>query len=238
MRTIVYRIALILFVALCLRSAPAIAGGAAIAGFLPGAGLVHIETASLNDEKFRNIIRQQTDFSCGAAAIATLLNYAYGVRATEYGVIDAMLRTSDPLEVSQRGFSLLDMKHFASEIDMRGIGYKLSVDGLYNVQIPSIVLLSVDGYEHFVVLKKATPAYAYVADPALGNRRIPMTEFAKSWNNIIFVLASKTYDPNNPLTDATVPGTLADFMQGLPAAQDALGNAVLMSVMVPGTNRL
>src|SRR3546814_20453572 len=38
---------------------------------------------SWKELKFTNLVRQQTDFSCGAAALATLFNYAYGRETTE-----------------------------------------------------------------------------------------------------------------------------------------------------------
>src|SRR3546814_18247994 len=38
---------------------------------------------SWKDLKFTNLVRQQTDFSCGAAALATIFHYAYGRATTE-----------------------------------------------------------------------------------------------------------------------------------------------------------
>src|SRR4051812_9017798 len=46
--------------------------------------------------KFDNVVKQQTDFSCGAAALATIFNYGYGRHTTEAQVLVNMLKISDP----------------------------------------------------------------------------------------------------------------------------------------------
>ncbi len=172
-----------------------------IGGFVPGAGLVHIPVVSLRDQLFAGIVHQRTDYSCGAAALATILDNAYGMRLSERSAIVGMLRVSDYETVKYRGFSMLDMKHFVESLGMQGIGYRMNIDALYNVRVPSIVLMSIEGYEHFVVLKKATPEYVYVADPMLGNRSIPTSDFISSWNDIIFVVAAPGYNPDSRLAN-------------------------------------
>jgi hypothetical protein len=47
---------------------------------LPGGTLVFKSVTSIRERKFINLVEQKTDFSCGAAAMATLLNQAYGLQ--------------------------------------------------------------------------------------------------------------------------------------------------------------
>ncbi len=54
---------------------------------LPGGGLVFKPIQSMRERRFANLVQQQTDFSCGAAAMATLLNEAYGWNFSEEQVI-------------------------------------------------------------------------------------------------------------------------------------------------------
>jgi len=45
---------------------------------LPGGGLVFKPVESIRERRFSDLVEQKTDFSCGAAAMATILNQAYG----------------------------------------------------------------------------------------------------------------------------------------------------------------
>jgi len=205
---------------------------------IPGAGIVNVQTSSVLDEKFVNIVRQTTDYSCGASAVATILRYAYNQPATEANTIRGLLFVSDPATVRQRGFSLLDIKHYVQSLGYAGSGYHLPIESLYAVKVPTIVLMSVDNFQHFVVLKKATPEYVYLADPMLGNRRVDTQAFAKAWDGIIFVIASSGYDRNNSLLALEAPLPLDTISSSLPSATLALSNAELMSIYIPAMNRI
>lgn len=217
-------------------TAPAFAGG--IGGFIPGAGLVRIPVTSLRDQRFAGIVRQQTDYSCGAAALATILDDTYGKTLTEYQTIVGMLGVSNYQTVRERGFSLLDMKHYVETLGMQGIGYRMTLEMLYKVKVPAIVLLTVEGYQHFVVLKNATPQYVYVADPMLGNRAVPTQEFASSWNGILFVVAAPGYQRTSALADVPLFVGSGHLAAGMPPQTYALANAVLMTVFIPPATRL
>lgn len=207
-------------------------------GFVPGAGdaMVHLKT--LSDERFTNVVRQRVDYSCGAAAVATILKYAYYIAADEDGVVRGMLDVSDAKTVRERGFSLLDIKNYVQYLGMSGAGYQVSAEKLYQLNVPSIVLLTVDGYEHFAVLKKATPQYTYLADPALGNRAIPTSEFLAAWTgNVIFIIRAPLYDPRNPLASQHASSTNV-LAENILSPSDMLSNAVLMTILIPGPSRL
>ena len=65
---------------------------------------------SLLEIRQKNVVVQQWDTSCGAAALATLLKYQHGLNVSEKQIAETMLRTGDPLQVKVRGgFSLLDL---------------------------------------------------------------------------------------------------------------------------------
>ncbi len=44
---------------------------------------ISLRLTSLKEARFRNTIRQKYDFSCGSAAVATLLTYQYGYPVNE-----------------------------------------------------------------------------------------------------------------------------------------------------------
>jgi predicted double-glycine peptidase len=144
---------------------------------------------SIKEAKFKNVVSQNFDFSCGAAALATLLKYQYGKEVTETDVIKGMLAYGDKILIKKRGFSFLDMKIYSQTLGFQANGYKLKIEQLRQVKIPTIVLINIRGYNHFVVLKGVVGERVYTADPAWGNKVMELEEFLKSWNNVIFVAA-------------------------------------------------
>lgn len=170
-----------------------------------GAPVLSSGVSSWKTRKFRNIVRQQTDFSCGAAALATIFNHAYGRNTTERQVLVNMLKVADPDVVKERGFSLLDMKRYVQAIDMSGEGFEVDYDALLDLKVPAIALLNIKNYSHFVVIRKATEDHVHVADPAVGNRVFRKGEFEKAWNNVVFVVLGDGYDPNTVLRNPPPP---------------------------------
>lgn len=164
-----------------------------------GDGAVHKHVTSLREARFRYVVEQQQDFSCGAAALATLLRYAFYQPITEQDIIVGMMATSNQEVVRQQGFSMLDMKRYVNTRGLRASGFVAGLDKLPALRIPAIVMLDINGYKHFVVLKVANKESVFVADPALGNRRIAMEDFARQWNGVLLAVAGPGYHPDSPL---------------------------------------
>lgn len=178
---------------------PTYAAAARFGGIVPGGGIIQKDMLSMRELKFTDMVPQHTDFSCGAAALATILKYSYNRDLTEEHVIDGLMKVSNPELVRQKGFSLLDIKNYTQSIGMRGRGYNVQQATLEKIHIPTIVLLDYKGYKHFVVLKKATADKVYIADPALGNRIMKREEFDTSWNGIVFAVIGPGFDRESVL---------------------------------------
>jgi uncharacterized protein len=159
---------------------------------------------SLREIRQENVVVQQWDTSCGAAALATLLRYQHGLAVSEKGIAEAMLRRSDPLKVKTRGgFSLLDLKRYADGQGLEGAGYmNLALDDLVEMA-PVLVPVVVRGYSHFVVVRGKTPDKVLIADPAFGNRTMDVQSFQKAWQgNMGFVVRRRDgKPPPNELTE-------------------------------------
>ncbi|WP_367346598.1 C39 family peptidase [Stenotrophomonas bentonitica] len=176
------------------------AGDVAFSGVLPNGAVFNQKVESMQERRFRNMVRQHTDYSCGAAALATILRYAYHLDADEGTVIEGMMGVSDPELVHQRGFSLLDIKRYVESLGMRGRGYRVDENRLRSMRIPGLVLMDVRGFRHFVVLKQVRDDVVDVADPILGNRSIPLNEFLESWpSRAVFVVIGSDFDRNTVL---------------------------------------
>lgn len=166
---------------------------------LPGEATVTKPIRTMRDLRYRDVVRQGYDYSCGSAALATVLRYGYGKQVNETAMIkDMVSHTANPADVMRSGFSMLDMKRYAERNGMRAHGFKVEVDALYRLQIPVITLLDTRGYKHFVVVKGANAGRIMIADPALGHRVIYQDEFLKHWNGIVLaVMTDRDFDANS-----------------------------------------
>lgn len=137
---------------------------------------------SLLEMRHEGVVIQQWDASCGAAALATVLTYTFGDPVGEREVAQGMLRRTDPLRVKVRGgFSLLDMKRYAESRGFRAEGYRgLSLEDLLRLKSP-IVAVELHGDPHFVVVRGAREGRIELADPAFGNRQMPLERFQAAW---------------------------------------------------------
>ncbi|MGH9551471.1 MAG: C39 family peptidase, partial [Terriglobales bacterium] len=171
--------------------------------------------------KFDGLVKQQTDFSCGAAVLATVFNGAYGKHTTESQVLVNMLKVADPAIVKDKGFSLLDMKKYVNGVGFAAEGYQVDFDALHHLKVPGIVLLNLRGYHHFVVVRKVTDDLVQVGDPALGNRVMSRREFERAWNNVVFVIVGDGLDPNSALNNPPPPLSARRLFEQRSATWDA-----------------
>ncbi|ANJ66942.1 peptidase [Halothiobacillus diazotrophicus] len=203
--------------------APARAAEIRFGDILPNGAILTKPVISMQERRYLNVVRQQYDFSCGAAALATILRYAYGLRLGEETVLSGMLGVANPELVRTRGFSLLDMKEYLAELGYRGRGYRIDLARLESIHVPTIVLMNVNGYNHFVVLKSVSDGYVHIADPALGNRRYPLAKFLETWpSRTIFAVIGPGFDRHTALLDATdIPSAknLQERSGGVPKAE-------------------
>lgn len=140
-----------------------------------------------------NVIKQNFDYSCGSAALATLLNYYIGEDLTEKQVIAGLLKYGDKEAIAQRrAFSLLDMKRFVEALGYKGAGYKATLDDLKTLDRPCIVPVTVFNYRHFVVFKGIAHGHVLVADPFSGNTSYTLADFEAHWYlNSLFMVSPK-----------------------------------------------
>jgi uncharacterized protein len=142
-------------------------------------------------ESFRTTIRQQFDFSCGSAAIATLLTFHYGRPVSEKDVFEVMFAGGDRERIRREGFSLLDMKRYLEQVGYQADGYEISLDELAGSRIPAIALVRENGYNHFVVVKGIEGARVLIGDPSSGTRILSRRDFETLWAvRILFVVRS------------------------------------------------
>lgn len=144
---------------------------------------------TFEDRRFDGVVRQRFDFSCGSAALATLLRYHYNYDVAEDRAFRGMWLRGDQAQIRQLGFSLLDMKRWLATRGIAADGYKVSLDQVAQTGVPGIALIAVRRYRHFVVVKGVTATEVLVGDPSLGLVAMPRTAFQQAWNGIYFVIS-------------------------------------------------
>ena len=158
-------------------------------GLVGGNSTYSVNVTSFRQQRFKTVIPQHYDFSCGSAALATLLKYHYDYHVTEQQVLDAMFKTGDRNKIKKQGFSLLDMKQYLASLGLNADGFKIdSLEKISHAGIPGIALINTNGYMHFVVIKGINDTYVLIGDPALGTRKVSHEEFYDMWNNVFFII--------------------------------------------------
>lgn len=163
-----------------------------------------ITVRPLVEQQFRNIAHQAYDYSCGSAALTTVLNGYLGRRFEERQIMDGLLKYGEYEKIVQRrGFSLLDMKRLMTALGYQSGGYKGSFDDLRKLEHPAIVPIHYAGFKHFVVVKKYQDGRVFVADPALGNISFPEERFKSIWENNVLFIVFPGQNPPSPHLELT-----------------------------------
>jgi predicted double-glycine peptidase len=187
----------------------------------------------MKDLRDRNVVKQRYDFSCGAAALATILQYGFGDEVTELQLLDelfGLLSEEEEEDVRREGFSLLHLQRVAQARGYNAEGFRLRPEQLALLGGPVVVYIEPRGYEHFAVLRGVRGDRAYLADPSRGNIRMPLYQFLDSWlqdegTGIIFAV-----EPTTGLADEP-PLRLRDEISVRPEVMSALEMLAVGSLM-------
>lgn len=144
------------------------------------------EVKSLLEMRRDEVVVQEWDLSCGAAALATILKYQHGDEVTEREVAKGLINRPEYLDNPdlirwQQGFSLFDLARYADQRGYKGIGYgELALEDLLE-KAPIIVPVDISGYPHFVVFRGKMGDRVLLADPSYGNRTMSVDDFEEAW---------------------------------------------------------
>ncbi|WP_238003104.1 C39 family peptidase [Neisseria meningitidis] len=143
-----------------------------------------IKVQSWKERRDFNIVKQDLDFSCGAASVATLLNNFYGQKLTEEEVLKK-------LDKEQMRASFEDMRRIMPDLGFEAKGYALSFEQLAQLKIPVIVYLKYRKDDHFSVLRGIDGNTVLLADPSLGHVSMSRAQFLDAWQTREGNLAGK-----------------------------------------------
>ena len=146
--------------------------------------------------KYQHIVHQAFDYSCGSAALTTILQYHLGLAVTEKDSMEGMLEHGEKEKIiARRGFSLLDMKRYVATLGSDSGGFRGDMNDLAKLDQPAIVPIDYAGFKHFVVVKGIRDGKVYIADPSAGNIAFSVHEFAGLWDKgtLFVIYPSKTH---------------------------------------------
>jgi ATP-binding cassette subfamily B protein len=115
-------------------------------------------------------VRQIDEMDCGAASLAMI--------ARHFGRAVPLARIRQLVNTGLDGTSLRSLCTAAEELGLAARSVKASPQNLDRMPLPAICHW--DG-DHWLLLYHITRRHAYLADPAIGFRRVPRDEFDRRW---------------------------------------------------------
>lgn len=145
-----------------------------------------------------NVVMQQRDFSCGAAALATVVNYYWGDNVSETALLLIIAKILSREELEDRvlnGLTLTDLKNVAQVGGYTAVLGKLTTEKLAESKLPLVVAITVNDYDHFVVFRGMDDEYVYLADPIYGKKKVLIEEFEEQWQQNAILAVIKPGEP-------------------------------------------
>ena len=173
-----------------------------------------MEGITLLSYRLPSIVKQDWDYSCGAASLATLLNQFYGQQLTEETLLKA-------LDKGDARASFGDMQKALPAFGFRAVGLAASYEQMLQLKIPVIVYLKHRKDDHFSVLRGIDANAVWLADSSQGNRTYSREQFMEMWHTRGNAILQGKLLAILPATTETKPAT--DFFttvvvrQSLPA---------------------
>lgn len=147
---------------------------------------------SFQARRYQNVVRQVLEFSCGSAALATVLTFYLNRPTTEADVI-TLLRERYPTreawtEKAQTGFSFEDIMFCADRLGFAGQAARMDARQLPRLAGPVIVHLDKGSWQHFSVLRVARDGFYYLADPIAGQTTFLEAEFRREFTGAVLAV--------------------------------------------------
>lgn len=120
------------------------------------------------------IVKQEKDFSCGAASIATILSEYYQRPTTEKEVLELLGKGDFKA-------SFADMQQALPQLGFKGVGLATSWEQLSSLKIPVILYVKQRKVDHFTVVSGINDTHIKLSDSSLGNKILTRGQFKDIW---------------------------------------------------------
>ncbi len=133
-----------------------------------------VAVKSWKDLRDANVVKQDLDYSCGAASVATIMNGFYGFEVTEEALLEAMDKDG--------AASFTDLASVVKPHGLKGVGVALNFEQLRKLKTPAIAYLRYRDDDHFSVIRGVgADGSVQLADSSWGNRRFTQRQFLDMW---------------------------------------------------------
>lgn len=168
-------------------------------------------------------IQYQTEAAeCGLACLAMILTY-HGKRTDL-----SALRQLWPM--SMKGLTFGQLIDIASGMGLSARALRLELDDLKELQTPCILHW---GLDHFVVLARVTSRYAEIFDPAIGKRRLPLSEVSRQFSGAALELRPASRFDTSPATSGLSFRRFLENTEGIRRAMfQLLGLSIALQVFI------
>jgi len=159
-------------------------------------------------------VLQMEELECGAASLAMILAY--------YGCYIPLERLRSECGVSRDGSKASKILMAAKKFGLDGKGYRRRFNTLSETKLPAIIFWEMS---HFVVLEGIDDKKAYINDPGMGRRIIPLADFKNSYSGVVLEFSkNKSFVPQGK--KKTIIPLLSKRLTGM--------KSVLMYVLLVG----
>jgi ATP-binding cassette subfamily B protein len=121
-------------------------------------------------------VEQAEEMDCGAACLAMLCRH--------YGINMTLGKLRELANVTAQGATLDSLARAGEALGFGARGVQCTFDALLGFELPFIVHW--EGY-HYVVVYGVSPSQVWVADPAVGFKKLSVEEFERGWSGTCLV---------------------------------------------------
>lgn len=140
-----------------------------------------------HDYRFRNMVEQGLDMSCGAASLAALLTY-YGKQtineAQLLSVLASLVEKQEEENVIRDGFSLLHLKRAAGKLGFELKAAHTQIEQMVRFESPAMLQLKTRMGYHFVLWHGRVDGLNWLGDPTRGDLWLDDAELQEQWTGI------------------------------------------------------
>ena len=154
-----------------------------IAAALTGVSLGSVNAWSQPVRVFeQEIVRQQEDYDCGPAALATLMAAHSGADLDLTGLTARFgVSAAETTRIREQGFSLEQLARLAQDAGANPQVIRISTESLSTIRLPVLVYLQLPTGPHFSVLTGVAGHHVALADPSQGRLIWTREDFLSVW---------------------------------------------------------
>lgn len=137
--------------------------------------------SSVQELRTKDVIRQTYEESCGAAALATLLNLLDSTKFSELDILQHF--TSEEAKINTNMVSFAELEKAVISLQYQVKSYKIERDSFEKIYVPMLVKIEDDPrFPHFVVVINHVGDYVSIFDPSFGVYTNTKEEFFSVWD--------------------------------------------------------